>query len=216
MRFRHPVNLTIFLLLKALCRVDSSELASVPRTGPLIIATNHVSFLEVPILYTFLLPRRLVGLTKTETFDNRFFGYLANLWKAIPLRRDVVDSHAFKASLEVLKDGAILAVAPEGTRSHDGVLQMGHAGVITIAALSGAPILPVAHFGGERFWHNMKRIRRTRVAIRVGETIRVSRDRVRTRTGREEVLRTTMQALAALMPEKYSGYYAANRIDNTD
>ena len=63
----HPVNLAIYLLLKAICKIDISDIGAIPGKGPLIIVTNHVTFLEVPILYPYLLPRKMIGITKRET-----------------------------------------------------------------------------------------------------------------------------------------------------
>lgn len=208
MRFRHPVNLLIYLLINAICRVDTSEVHRIPMRGPLIIVTNHVTFLEVPILYTFLLPRRVIGVTKEETWRSPILGYLADLWRAIPIRRNSVDSVAFEAVLTALDAGRIVAIAPEGTRSRHGRLSRAGGGVVTLAARSGAPVLPVAHYGGERIWQNLKSLRRTRFIIRVGTPLWFSPEDVSKRSARRRSLETVMRSLASLMPERYHGYYA--------
>lgn len=208
MRFLHPANLLIHLLLKALCRIDSAELRSVPREGPIIIATNHINFLEIPVLYTRLLPRKIVGISKIESWDNPIFRYLANLWKTIPIRRFTADFAAFDSVVAALSRRRILAMAPEGTRSGSGRLQKANAGVILLAAESGAPILPVAHFGGERFWSNLRGIRRTRMQIRVGSAFTVRRSDITTKKAREKILEDVMKEIASLMPERYRGFYA--------
>ncbi|MBU0928655.1 MAG: 1-acyl-sn-glycerol-3-phosphate acyltransferase [Spirochaetes bacterium] len=159
----------IKLILSGLCRIDASELERVPRSGPLIIVTNHVNFLEVPILYTRLFPRDIVGIIKRETWDNPLLGALADSWGALAIDRGASDLAAMRSALEVLDSGKILVLAPEGTRSGHGRLQKGHGGVVQIALKSGARILPIAHFGGERFWKNLKSLRRTSFTIRVGQ-----------------------------------------------
>ncbi len=209
----HPVNLLIYLLLGAICKVDTRDLPKISDRGPLILVTNHVTFLEVPILYLFLLPRPVVGVTKIETFDRPVIGYLARLWKAIPIRRNTSDRRAIMACVEALRRGRIVVIAPEGTRSGDGVLRRGSAGVIPIAALSGAPIFPVAHYGGERIWENLKTIRKTRFHIRVGAPIFFTPAEVATRSGRAAAIDQVMRSLAALMPKKYHGhYYESDRV----
>ncbi len=207
MRFRHPVNYAIYLILKAICRVDAEDLKKIPAAGPLIIVTNHINFLEIPVLYVYLLPRRLVGISKVETWRNPVLRYLADLWDTIPIRRNAVDSSAFTAARRALGRERILVVAPEGTRSRDGRLRRAHAGVVVIAAGSGAPVLPVAHFGGERFWGNIRSLRKTRVHIKVGSPIRIDPARITNRRRREEAITEIMRALAALLPEAYRGYY---------
>jgi 1-acyl-sn-glycerol-3-phosphate acyltransferase len=207
-RFRHPTNLLIHLLLTAICRIDREEISRVPVRGPLVIVTNHVTFLEVPALYLALLPRPVVGITKRETWNHPVLRYLANLWKAIPIRRNTSDSAAIAAALEALKAGKIVVIAPEGTRSGDGRLRKANAGVVTIAARSLAPVLPVAHFGGERIFENLRSLRRTRFAIRVGRPIHLSPAAASTRAAREAAIDEIMRSLADLMPERYRGYYA--------
>lgn len=113
-------NAFIWALLRVLCRIDDAQVARVPTHGPLIVAVNHVNFLEVPLLATHLQPRPLTGFAKVETWDSPFLAPLANLWDAIPLHRDEVDPDAFRRALSALRAGRIVVVAPEGTRSGDG------------------------------------------------------------------------------------------------
>ena len=143
------VNATEGALITVLCRVDGDQVSKVPATGPLILVTNHVSFLEIPVLHSRLRPRRVLGLAKAEAWKNPLVGWLFDLWGAIPVRRGEADLAALRKCLDVLREGAILVIAPEGTRSRHGRLQRGHSGVVTLALRSGAPILPLAFYGGE-------------------------------------------------------------------
>ncbi|MFW5880628.1 MAG: lysophospholipid acyltransferase family protein [Spirochaetota bacterium] len=204
-RFR-VVTLTIRLLLKLLVRVRAIGIDRIPRRGPLIIAINHINFLEVPLLFILLRPRRLIGLAKVETWDNPVLRVLANLWDAIPIRRESVDTAAFRRAEAELKRGSIVAIAPEGLRTYDGSLQRGHAGVAMLAARTGAPVLPIAHHGGEAFWRCLKRARRTKVTVRVGSPIRIPPSIGRVE--REHYVREIMTAIARMLPERYRGYYA--------
>jgi 1-acyl-sn-glycerol-3-phosphate acyltransferase len=130
------------------CRIDAMDLGRVPKRGPLILAVNHINSLEVPLLLSQLYPRRMIGLAKVETWDNKFMGWLFNLYEAIPIRRGEADLDAMRRCLASLASGDILAVAPEGTRSRDGRLLPGQPGMVLLALKSGAPILPVVHWGG--------------------------------------------------------------------
>lgn len=202
------VTYGIRAVLRLLCRVEDEELARVPRRGPLIIVTNHVNFLEVPMLYTHLAPRRTIGLVKRETWDNPLLGRLADLWGAIPLDRGGADLEALRRAFAVLEGGGFLGVAPEGTRNRDGKLRRGHPGVALIAARSGAPILPIAHYGGEGFWPRFKSGRRTPFRFRVGEPYRLDLPPGGPRREeRQAVADEIMDSLALLLPPARRGLY---------
>lgn len=196
-------------VLGSVCRVDARELEKLPAKGPLIIVTNHINFLEVPLIYAFSYPRNVIGLVKKETWDNPVLGFLATSWEAVPIDRNASDIGALKASLDVLAAGGILAVAPEGTRSGDGRLGRGHGGVVQLAVRSGATVVPVVHFGGESFWANIRAPRRTRVTFRVGEAFRIEAPEGGfTRTSRTEASDELMRRIARLLPPRYRGLYA--------
>jgi len=198
-------------VLGSICRVDARDMAKLPARGPLIIVTNHINFLEVPLLYAYTYPRNIIGLVKKETWENPLLGFLATSWEAVPIDRNASDIGALKASLDVLAAGGILAVAPEGTRSGDGRLGRGHAGVVQLAVRSGAAVVPVVHFGGESFWTNLGRLRRTRVTFRVGEAFRLDAPEGGfTRTSRAEASDELMRRIARLLPPRYRGVYSEN------
>ena len=192
-----------------LCRIDRSELHRVPPRGPLILYTNHIGSLEVPLLYSHLLPRKMVGLAKVETWDSAFMGWLFDLWGSIPVRRGEADMEAMRRSLQVLERGEIFAISPEGTRSYDGILLRAKPGPVLIALRSGAPLLPIAHWGGEQFGPNLKRLRRTDFTIRVGKPFYLDpRGQRVTAEVRQQMADEMMYQLAALMPAAYHGEYA--------
>jgi len=165
------VNGAIKGITRLLCRVDDAQLVRVPERGPLILVANHINFLEVPLIYTHLLPRPVTGFAKAETWDNPAMAALFDLWEAIPLQRGEADHSAIRRALKALSEGQILAMAPEGTRSGDGRLQRGQPGVVTLALLSGAPLLPIVYYGGERLRGNLARLRRTDFHIVVGRSL---------------------------------------------
>lgn len=203
------VNTSLKGLTRILCRVDDSQLGRVPESGPLILVANHINFLEVPLLYTHLMPRPVTGFAKAETWDNPAMAKLFDLWQAIPLRRGEVDLEAMRQALSVLQAGGILAVAPEGTRSGDGRLKRGYPGVVLLAQMSQAPLLPIAYYGGECFKENIKRLRRTDFHIVVGQSFSIQTEGISmTRQVRQLITDEIMYQLAALLPPAYRGHYS--------
>jgi len=196
-------------LSRTLCRVHDIELAKIPHDGPLLLVANHVNFLDVPLFYTHLIPRSVTGFAKIETWNNPALGFFFSLGGAIPIHRGLVDRTAIGRAREVLRSGRILAVAPEGTRSGDGRLQKARTGVSVLALDSGAPVIPVAYYGGEKFRSNIFRLLRTDFYFRVGTPFRVRMEGGRlTRDVREQITTEIMYRIAALLPPEYRGYYA--------
>ncbi|MEW6028347.1 MAG: lysophospholipid acyltransferase family protein [Chloroflexota bacterium] len=210
MNFLHWFVYTVIKIgLSILCRVDAQGLDKVPARGPLIVISNHTGQLEVPLMFAWLQPRPLTGWAKIETWNNAFLRWVFDLWGAIPVRRGEADTSALRAALEKLEQGYIFGVAPEGTRNKTGVLRRAHPGAVMLALRSGAPILPAAHWGGEDFGANLKRLRRTDFHIRVGRQFTISTNGERiSREARQQIVDEMMYQLAALLPERYRGEYS--------
>jgi 1-acyl-sn-glycerol-3-phosphate acyltransferase len=196
-------------LTHLLCKIDDSQLSKVPEHGPLIISSNHINFIEVPVVYTHLQPRQITGFVKAETWKNPAMGFLFNLWGGIPIQRGEADSQAIRKALAALQQKKILAIAPEGTRSGDGKLQRGHPGLIMLAYLSNAPIIPLVYYGGEKIRGNMKRLRRTDFQIKVGRIFKISfPERKPDHDMRIRMVDEVMYQMAILLPPEYRGYYS--------
>lgn len=192
-------------------RVDARQLNKVPAHGPLIILANHVHIPEIPTLYTRLLPRQVRGMVMAEHVENRhnIVGRILNLFGSIPVHRGEADLAALRSGLQTLADGNILLLDPEGTRSHNGCLQQGRAGAILMALKSGAPMLPVVHYGSENYESNLRKLRRTPLTFVVGEPffLRTS-DQPITGALRQQVTDEVMFQMARLLPPQYRGVYA--------
>ncbi len=206
---RRPVAWLLRTSTSALCRIERAPLDQVPKRGPLIVVMNHINSLEVPLLTTHLQPRPVTGVAKIETWDNRLIGWAFDLWEAIPIRRGELDLAAVRRALDVLASGGILIFAPEGTRSYHGRLLRGRPGVATLALHSGAPILPIVHWGGEKLSSNLKRFKRTDFHIRLGNSFFIRNPGVKiTHEVRQAIADEVMVQLAMLLPSEYRGEYA--------
>ena len=203
------VYIVIKVGLSILCRVDAPEMHKVPARGPLIAISNHTGQLEVPALFAWLWPRPVTAWAKIETWDKPFLHWLFNLWGAIPVRRGEADTSALRVALEKLEQGYIFGVAPEGTRNKNGKLLRAHPGAVMLALHSKAPIIPIAHWGGENFMSNLKRLHRTDFHIRVGRpfSIQTNGERI-SKDERQQIVDEMMYQLAALLPESYHGEYS--------
>lgn len=114
----------------------------IPKKGPAIIAPNHISTLDPPLL-GFAAKRELFFLAKEELFMiSKAFTWLIKTFNAIPLKRKGLDISAFKAIDKLIKRGQLIVIFPEGTRSKIGNFLPFHLGVGFIATRWGIPVIP--------------------------------------------------------------------------
>ena len=202
------VSLIVKIGTSILCRIDAPDLHKIPMRGPLIAYSNHTGQIEVAVLFGHLQPRPLTGWAKMEAWDHPFFNWLFELWGLIPVRRGEADTNALRKAIQALEKGYIFGIAPEGTRNITGRLKRAHPGAVMLALRSGAPLLPVVHWGGEDFLKNLAHLRRTNFHIRVGEPICLNTNEVRmTRETRQQIVDEMMFRLAELLPPEYRGEY---------
>lgn len=207
--FAPIVNGLIKIILRVICKIDASELKKVPTQGPMILVVNHVNFLDVPLIVSHMGKRPMTALVKTETWDSPIFSALFTLWGAIPIKRGTADFGAYNQALEALAAGKILAISPEGTRSGDGRLIEAQTGIIALAQKSHAPILPMAYYGGEDFWKNFKKLKRTPFKIVVGEPFFLDLNGTApSKEVRRKATDEIMYQIARLLPDQYWGHYA--------
>ncbi|MCL2229480.1 MAG: 1-acyl-sn-glycerol-3-phosphate acyltransferase [Treponema sp.] len=203
------VNFFLKGILNAICKIDCGEFVkALSANKPLIVIFNHINFLEVPILVSHSYPLHVSGLVKSETWKNPLFAFLFNTYKAVPIDRKGAFTESFKHVCGMINDGYHMCVAPEGTRSKNGVLGRGKAGIVLLAMEANVPILPVAHHGGENVWKNIKRFKRTPFHFRAGRPFRIKFGGMPNKEEREMILGEVMGQLAVLLPEDMRGIYA--------
>jgi len=195
-----------FTLLAKIGEVEGVE--NIPTEGAAILMINHIAFID-PIVVLQVTPRLITPMAKIEVYDYPVVGIFPRLWGVIPVRREEVDRRAIQQTLEVLRAGEIVLVAPEGTRGP--ALKQGKEGVAYLASRSGAPIVPVAIDGTQGFpalrftaaW------RGPGAQIHFGKPFRY-RAEFR-RAGREHLRQMTdeaMYVLAGMLPPHRRGVYA--------
>jgi 1-acyl-sn-glycerol-3-phosphate acyltransferase len=191
-----------------LCRIDAPDMEKVPMKGPLIGYANHTGQIEVAVLFALLQPRKITGWAKAEAWDNFFLNWVFSIWGLIPIKRGEADTTALRQAVQALEKGYIFGLAPEGTRNITGHLKRAHPGAVLLAVHSGAPLLPIAHWGGENFLKNLKRLKRTDFHLRVGQPFCLKVEGVRiTREIRQRIVDEMMYRLAELLPPEYRGEY---------
>jgi len=196
-------------VVSTLCKTDCREFKkALSKNKPMIVAFNHINFLEVPILVAYSYPLKVTGLAKSETWKNPFFSFLFNTYRAVPIERGGAFSKAFRKIREAMDNGFFMCVAPEGTRSKNGVLGRGKPGIIQMALEADSPILPVAHHGGERIWENIRRFRRTPFHFKAGRPFKIKFEGRPGKEEREEILAEIMGQMARLLPVHMRGIYA--------
>jgi 1-acyl-sn-glycerol-3-phosphate acyltransferase len=203
-------------LLRAVWRPHVEGLEQVPRTGPLILASNHQSFID-SVVIPAVTPRPVNFLAKSDYFEGRGVkGRLVRGWfemfGAMPVDRD--DSKAALASLDtalsVLAAGGAFGIYPEGTRSRDGRLYRGRTGVAQLALTSGAPIVPVGLIDTARLQPvGSSRPRLVRITVRFGEPIDVRGryDGVPPGRARREITDLVMGEIQKLTGQEAAGVY---------
>lgn len=193
-------------------RSETSELKSIPLEGPLIIIFNHVNFLEVPLLYLRLKPRKVHYIAKSETWDKLFSRWMADNWQSVKVERGANPLKVFQAGSDLLKKGEMLLISPEGTRSEDGILRKGREGAVLLALENDAIIIPVGHTGAENIRQRLRQLKRTQVKYRVGKAFRLIGEGHPAKETRTELISAMMKEIASLLPIEQQGIYKDLRV----
>lgn len=208
MKYRTLRSIVRFLM-KLIADIEINGIEKLPA-GNVIIAANHLGRLDTAALFC-ILDREDIIMPVAEKYKNHpLYGVLGRSANAIWLNRFEADYSALRQILERMKQGGLLVIAPEGTRSKTEALQEGKMGVAFLASKSGYPILPVAVTGTEDrvIVENLKHFRRSKITATAADLMYVEIPKGK---GREEAMQQAtdeiMCRIAALLPEKYRGVY---------
>ncbi|CAN2205529.1 PlsC 1-acyl-sn-glycerol-3-phosphate acyltransferase [Candidatus Nanopelagicaceae bacterium] len=212
--------LTPFLMV--LFRPKVKGLRHVPGSGPVIIASNHLSFSD-SIFMPLVVPRKVTFLAKSEYFTSPGPKGLLKKLTFIALGQVPVDRSGGRRSeaalitgLKVLAEGKCLGIYPEGTRSPDGRLYKGRTGIARLAIESGAPIIPVAMFNTEKIQPTGTVVPKVmRVEMIFGEPMYFEGDSTDLQHLRD-VTDQIMQTIQALSGQEYVDTYATKAKKSTE
>ena len=169
---------------------------NVPQTGPVIIAPNHLSYLDPPLVGSAL-RRECRFMARHDLWDKPIMRWLMPRMGGFPVHRGKMDRNAIRLGLDALEKGYALVVFPEGGRSDDGSLQRGELGTALFVQKSGAPVVPTAVIGPyEMLPTGASKLKRVRLKCIFGKPLTFEKG-----VTREEIIRTIMHSIAALLTE---------------
>jgi 1-acyl-sn-glycerol-3-phosphate acyltransferase len=213
---RSTLQRLVRFLMRALTRSEFIDFNRVPASGGVILAINHLSHLDTPLLFVNPVRPDITALVTTKYKQNKFVSWFTDMAEGIWIDRDIADFTAIRAASKVLSGGWALGIAPEGTRSKNGMLQEGKPGTILLAVKSGVPIVPVGITGTGDAFHKLSRLRRPHLVVRFGQPFTIPQLEPGERS---EQLRywtdVLMCRIAALLPAEYRGEYASHPLLNT-
>jgi 1-acyl-sn-glycerol-3-phosphate acyltransferase len=185
-------------------RLHVEGLANVPRRGGVLVVGNHVGTVDPPLTGA-LIPRLDVHyMAKAEHFAKRRVRWLFLAFNAFPVVRGSADRAALRHTLQLLHDGHVVLVYPEGSRSPDGRIREPQAGVGFIARHAGVPVVPVAIWGTEKVLpRGSTRIRRGEVHLRYGAPLTLPHGGAGAHADNRAAAQAIMDAIAAMLPPGY-------------
>ena len=190
MTFYDVAKVVVGAIARTIFRLRVVGAEKVPTTGPLIVAANHISNFDPPLLGVAL-PRPVAYMAKKELFAMPVIKQLIPRLNAYPVDRQAGGTAALRASLRLLKEGSAVGIFPEGGRNVSGTNEE-KAGAAFLAAASGAPVVPAAIVGTRK----LRPFRR--VTVIFGDPVRVERNRQSDGGDLEKGAAEIMQRIRAL------------------
>ena len=181
-----------------------------PRSGPVIVCPNHSATLDPPMVPAFVPRGDSWSMAKSEYFSRAHLAFIFRQYHAFPVVRHTADRSALRRAFDLLRDGHVLVMYPEGTRVESGVLAKPEPGAGFIAQKAGCPVIAVGLTGTRdclpkgAHWP-----RRTRVTITFGKPFLVATKRPDgTRVSHQEASDAIMTAIAELLPPEQRGEFS--------
>jgi len=199
----------IRFLFALLTYTDVEGLENIPKQGGAILAANHQGLIDSPLIFIMVDRNDVTGLVADKYKQKFFFRWMVYIVDGIWINREEADVHAMRAARNYLKNGGLLGIAPEGTRSHTGGLIPAKTGVAYLADKASVSIIPIAIAGTEKLFKELFHLRRPHLMIHFGESFRLA---PLERDGRSARLQHNtdeiMCRIAAMLPAEYWGVYA--------
>ncbi|MDQ1509949.1 MAG: 1-acyl-sn-glycerol-3-phosphate acyltransferase [Actinomycetota bacterium] len=206
-------------IIRVCFRVKIEGRENLPARGPVILASNHRSFLD-SIFLPAVLRRRVTFVAKAEYFDDPKSAWFFRGVGQIPIRREggSAGERALASATEVLQHGGVFGIYPEGTRTRDGFLHRGHTGVARLSLRTGTAIVPVGLIGTDEVQPVGSRMPRLfrRVTIRFGEALVPERygDYEQEHLALRELTDEVMYEIGQLSGYEYVDTYATKKAED--
>ena len=184
-------------LFRWVCGMRIEGLDHVPAEGGVLVASNHQSYLDPPLLAAVVPHRQVHFMAKRELFSVPLLGRFLRSAGCFGVDRGVGDRKAVDLALALLERGRVVGIYPEGTRSRDGRLRAGRNGVALLALRAGVPVVPAAVFGTRELLARRMLPGGPALAMRFGPALGFPLDPEPTRARLEEVRDQVMEAVAA-------------------
>lgn len=199
--FYRLVRWVIRWAARILFRVEWHGVEKLPSQGAYLCVANHASYLDPPLVACGM-PRECHTLAKAELFDVPILGWLIQHLHAHAVRRGGVDRAALRQCVDILRQGNILLLFPEGTRSRDGELQPQKNGAAMIATMADVPIVPTYVEGTFEAWPIGRRLPRLRkIRVFYGEPFLPPRTTAGERPDYDALSQDIMSRIASLKAE---------------
>jgi 1-acyl-sn-glycerol-3-phosphate acyltransferase len=208
---KYPLLEPIRSLVKTLTKFTVVNQERLPKEGGALITTNHLSRLDTPILLAITDRDDLVAIVAKKYKEKPFFKWiLEKVATMVWMDRTKTDFSAMREAIDQLRAGAMVGIAPEGTRSRETIgLLEGKPGAALLVAQTSVPIVPVGIIGSEKINQHFLRLKRPPVTIRVGEPYTLPEiDRDDRQGWLSRSTEEIMCQIAALIPEEYRGFYS--------
>ena len=182
-------------------------LSNIPKTGPLIIAANHQSNFDPPLLSASI-PRKVNFLAKGSVFTGGIVNYLLKAYGAHPVSRNSIDLKAYRWATQLLKQGNVIVIFPEGTRNPKSMNQP-KKGAAKLAMATNAKIIPVGITGTENLGTWLRVLNPTgKLTVNIGTAIDPNNyPELIQNNDSEGLLDIIMKEIAELVPSEYRGIY---------
>jgi len=170
------VYIILLATFKILFRYKIEGRHNIPKQGPVILAANHMSYLD-PIMVAFAAGARPVNfMAKAELLKIPVFGGILKGLNTFPVKRGFADKGAISYALKVLSNGEVLLIFPEGTRYRDGKLGKALPGFAVLALKTGTPVVPLGIIGTDKVLPDGNRLPRPKkLRVNIGEPIYVNK-----------------------------------------
>jgi 1-acyl-sn-glycerol-3-phosphate acyltransferase len=175
-------------------KIEGKE--NIPYRGGVILASNHLSYLD-PIVLGIFVPRRVNFMAKEELFENFFFRWLITKLGAFPIKKEKIDRITYKKILKLLEKEEVVVLFPEGTRSIDGRIGQLQAGTARIALKANVPLIPIVVRGTEKVLPRGKKvIKLARIRAWAGKPLK------KNMTSDKEITKKDIEELQRQLEEK--------------